>query len=1363
MRSRPASSVAWFVCLGAIALCRAEVSPADDMSPTAAVAVERPASPVEQPASAADEPAARTTVRSTDESMASAEQALHFRRVFVPESRIDDWPRGRLRYLPLHVDEFEELLQRAQRATADERAPTEAQLVRAVYKAELLDDELVGGRATLEVQSLAKQPVLLSLDPCRLAIDAPRWIADRPAESSTRQAAPKPASATVGSAGAAPAVAQRPPTAESSDNARSLSLGIGADGRLAMRVGQSGRLQFNWTLRGQHEAGAALAFALRLPRCPSNQLQLTLPADLVPTVEQAIVTPLPVVDPTVGAGNANQGAAASQPASGRWLIELGGQNLGVLRIAKRDMVHERRPLTLVRQNLIYDFSPRGLQLSADLKLDVLGEPIRQIPLDLDWPLTLVTARYGDAEIPWSEEAVPETGLGLLQFAWARVQEILDELDIRVPLSARHRRIVLQLPEPLRGAGRIVRLGAVAPLPAIGRLPSVQPATSEMLWQEGSATLLSVLPLELNELRTEGCRQTKEEALSRPAQGEAITLQYFRSDADVYVALARQPNRIEIQSGTAIDVRGTTITGRLNADVTARDGECFSLAAAVPPAWIIDSVESAPSGNVANWSIDPRSGGAARLNVSLTKAVRADRPLRLVVTGRWRRTPLGETLRADDLRMLSFQDFRIGRRVVAIRAAAPYRFQLAGAENLLRLDPDRLEAADAALLGPGVAGTVFVADSGAAALSVNIGKETPKHSGVIHIELKVDNDSLTESYMLTCRPQSAVIDRLLVYFTRPRTEALHWTMLGGRQETDGENAELIAARKLSAEAQAGIGFPAGEVWELTWRQPRSGPFEIRAARTMPLDSPTPISLAGFVEATAQHATVEIHSIAEHAPEIDNRHLKPSAIPPAPADRWPETLAALQYEPQEEAVLAATDPLPSLTIGPGKSLPDACVWLARLDSHYSAAGHSEHLGSWRIENSGRMHVSFLMPPRTTFHAAWIDGALAPTAALDAAASGRIQLDLPAGRRFTVVTLKWAAEGSPLSIVSQQTVEFPEAVDLPVLARRVNLWLPPNFRLIRGDSGRDAMSAPMPSWSERLFGPLGRATEQSPFDPLSTDDWGSLTGSLLARNPTWIQAQRIAERLSTPKGPTPSSHAPDRNTWGELLTGVQAEIAGRETDQSVPLLIDGPSLADVGILPRTLPPSVDANSDRNASILDDADLTLLVAPDAILLTTRSTASRWGGIGSTAIRSVCDPVAPGPLREQMRLAGTGNSSRFVPVETWGLPEPRHPWPTADRDPQAIDHVGWTAYRLESPGSAPVRIWLLRHDAIVALGCAVFLLSALIASRNGRHSPKAKGAVLVIATIIALTIPGSFAPIGAGIWMGIVCGWVIQLLALGD
>src|SRR5204863_2618986 len=138
--------------------------------------------------------------------------------VLVPEAQIKDWPRGNLRYLPIDAAEFERLLDHARRAGEHDLPKADAHITHATYAAELADDELVAGRAALHVSSLAKSPVLLPLDPCRLAVGATQWKPESPS---------------------APAAAE------------AVILGVGPDGKLAVRVSQSGRLEFSWTLRGQ--------------------------------------------------------------------------------------------------------------------------------------------------------------------------------------------------------------------------------------------------------------------------------------------------------------------------------------------------------------------------------------------------------------------------------------------------------------------------------------------------------------------------------------------------------------------------------------------------------------------------------------------------------------------------------------------------------------------------------------------------------------------------------------------------------------------------------------------------------------------------------------------------------------------------------------------------------------------------------------------------------------------------------------------------------------------------------------------------------------------------------------------------------
>ena len=729
----------------------------------ARVALLRAAEPGPRPADQA------SSAGGSQASPASGAVPLQFRRVFVPESQLDQFSSGGTRYLPMDKAEFERLVGQIEHAPATVAAHDGAAVVRAVYSARLSGDELTDGEAALEIRAPAGRSTSLALDPCRLVIESVQWLAaEAPAAPPAR---PVATTATV----------PQPPAA---------ILGVGADGKLALRVAGPGTLRFHWALHGSRETAGTLVLPLQLPPSPSIQLRLQLPADLVPSVEQGFVS---LLDPASGPTGQKPTAAQSKAdaASRQWRLDLGGQNQFVLRLARSEMVREHRPLTLVRQTLAYDVSARGLQLSADLNLDILGDPIRRLTLLVDEPLELVTARVRSAQVPWTVEDAGESTPGAPPGGAKGTGKSADVAGSSNPPRPATRRIVLEFSEPLQGSGRILRLGAVAPLPTRGRLPTLRPAPDGVFWQEGDATLLVSKPLELSELRLQGARQTKVEPLGAPLSGETLSFQYFRPDADVSVVFQRQTDRLEYSSGTSLDVRGNSLAGRYVADITASTGECFDLTADVAPSWIIDTVDSVPAGAIAGWRRSSNDGVPGPLLINLSKSIRPDRPLRLVVNGRWRHAPLGQRLNIDELQLAQLRQWTPTRRLVAVQLTAPLQFQMSGGEGLQRLDPSRLVAADKALLGDGAA-LAFVVDDAAADATLTIASQTPRFSGNVEFELRVHGHQLEEAYALRCSPVAAAVDRLLVQFSRERNEALQWSIDDAADRSTAIQAAEVAA-------------------------------------------------------------------------------------------------------------------------------------------------------------------------------------------------------------------------------------------------------------------------------------------------------------------------------------------------------------------------------------------------------------------------------------------------------------------------------------------------------------------------------------------------------------------------------------------
>ena len=227
--------------------------------------------------------------------------------------------------------------------------------------------------------------------------------------------------------------------------------------------------------------------------------------------------------------------------------------------------------------MTYDFTTHGVNVSAQLKVDVHQEPLRQIVVLLDVPLQPIAARYGEALVPYSLATDAATG---------RSRMVLDFSE-----------------QPIRGTNRIVQLGLLAPLPADGhwRLPSVQP--EGLFWQGGNATLVVQVPLSLGRLKLAGCRQINAAPLPTPLAGESIELQDFTPQPDVELEIAPRKERLQWGAGMSVTLSATEVKSQTVAELRASQGNRFDLEAKVPRPWIVDSVESIPAGGIDDWSIE----------------------------------------------------------------------------------------------------------------------------------------------------------------------------------------------------------------------------------------------------------------------------------------------------------------------------------------------------------------------------------------------------------------------------------------------------------------------------------------------------------------------------------------------------------------------------------------------------------------------------------------------------------------------------------------------------------------------------------------------------------------------------------------
>lgn len=270
---------------------------------------------------------------------------LRFRRILVPQDRVDQWPRPQgVAYVTVPPERFEELVDVVRSSPRIKNATIASYLSEARYEARLSGNLLVG-RALFDIVHPGEGMILVPLDPLGVAIQKAQWVGD-PAE---------------------PAV-----------------LGLDADGHLEVLVEHPGQLELEWTLQAESSLAGKQQFNLDVARCPSSSLQVTLPE---------------TARPQLGAAGIIVSSTPTAPGEVTWQMKLAAQRQAVLEILSAEAAHARPPA--LRQTTEYTLSPRGIELTTRLTVDALDEPLKRIALEMDEGLRIVSAVQGSVQVPWS--------------------------------------------------------------------------------------------------------------------------------------------------------------------------------------------------------------------------------------------------------------------------------------------------------------------------------------------------------------------------------------------------------------------------------------------------------------------------------------------------------------------------------------------------------------------------------------------------------------------------------------------------------------------------------------------------------------------------------------------------------------------------------------------------------------------------------------------------------------------------------------------------------------------------------------------------------------------------------------------------
>lgn len=1180
-----------------------------------------------------------------------AEKALEYRRYFVPSDRPQDWPRRDVKYIPVDRQEFDRLIDAAGSAPRGRLAANTSAATRAQYRATLGEHDALRGEARLEIPYTGDTVQLATLNPFGLALSGARW-----------------------------------------DDGTAVTLGGNNSGKLAVVVDRRGTLVLDWSLRGRRDSSGSLLFAFEVPAAAVCRLDLDLPGSLVASMAEGLAT---------GDDDGRR--------QGKWRFELGGRTRALLKLDAKEGPGRPRRLALLHEKTTYRLSPGGLDVAAQLKLDVHRDPLRRLELDLEPHLRVVSVQYGGLELAWSSPPgtlAGETG------------------------------IVVDFPEPLLGTGKVVTVTALAPL-VVGpawKLPRLR--VRDVTWQEGDMTLLVPAPLALDALLPRGCRQTRVSQLSGVASGDSIELQLFSADASAEVQVSRRRQQGVLASGTTLRIAAEWMRGEFRGSFGSSAGETFLLRADITADWQIETVTADRPGAIASWSVN-RTARPSLLIVHLAQPVTAPQPLLLTVTGR-RAMPAERRFSSAMLKMLDFHEVAGGRRLVALEAGGGQRISLDGADRPRLEQRSELTDLERGLLAPTHSDVIFQVDADRPDWHVALQRQTPRYTCDLRVTAEVVGPRLIESYRIQCRPDGASVDQMLVAFSQPREETVRFSA--------GGLAGTIVAERLDEPRQAARGLPqAGEVWLVRLPQAVDRPFDLRASRTVAFTKELAPALISLPDAANQQGTIEIRCGPEPPLLESAARLEPVPSHPPAEGESAVVRAAFRYHPLDELGNAPAA-LVLRPWNPSNQPALASVWRLRLESCYGLAGESHHRAVFDIENDGRPQCAIRLPAGAERLRAQVDG----TVVEDLLAGGELTVALPPMRQFPCVVVEFSFQGSPLGLLPSCRAMWP-AIDLPVTSREWIVSAPGQFRpLIWTSSGTGR--------PRRLLGSLIKEPGKPPFDPTSLADWRKLLGTVRDETPVTRRATRLLQAM----GATLCAGDPPPDTLGSLLLQCAAaqpvEFKSLQIDSRALAALDvGPSsplVADSNVAAPDRHPEAEVVEAIAAQQLLSLGVALLIDGDEVALT-----SRWSA------ESAGQPLDGGRsvvFTSAQRSSGfpSSDASPLLSLSAWHA-QPETLWGKRIAAFGGFLSSGdFDTYRIDSGDRAEASIRWVRHDMVIA---AALALAALFMAGGGwliRRRPVLLPMIIGLAAFAASWIPPALLPLASGALAGsIVAGvwWLLQ------
>lgn len=802
------------------------------------------------------------------------------------------------------------------------------------------------------------------------------------------------------------------------------SLGLTTGNRLALIVERSGELHVDFVLRGTARDTGEMDFRLAIPPAAATEWEIEGPASQRISVKGGMPT----------------AEASGTPDTQRWRVELPPGETLQLTSARSDIAESQR-VELTLQKTTYLLATNGVEVIAELQLRADAGLPREIQVQLDPELNFVSAQSKAQSLVWERQS-----------------------------PANDQRVTLQLPADDATNSTTVRLAAWCPLRAgvNWSLPRLRLADAD--WRDGQVDVMIPEPLGLTEVvSANGMRQSRVGQLAAPLTGDSLTFDCFSPEARLELRVDPREPTLRVVSGTAVEVGPRETTARLTCDLEAQGGEVFKLVGRIAPGWLIDDVISTPEDVVREFERDPQNN--TLFTVHLQQALKPRESLRLVVNARRTNPRSGDSTPVALLAPVQWTQAARNREFFSLRSSGELQWRLDAADAAAAITRDYLTARERELLNVVSEETLLELVDDNAGARAFIEPRPHAFRAEALAEFLVEPDALVERYTLQCVPEQGAVDTFLVRVSPRRDAPLTWKC---------EAAIPVAATAERVENGAPptdeIG-PTVETWQVRLWPPQTGPFRMLAERRGRWDERASLGLVELPDAVSKYGTARIRA-DEGLPLTVTAH-GPTPVMFRDDASTPPIRAEYRFDPARDVNRGGESALEISVQQRSPATHGVILRSETIDMQLTPDGEWHVRADYALDVSVASTWSVQLPPDAVLLRVR-RGAETPTFHRNGRA---LNVDLAARDPRGEATIEYCVKRTADLAADELMPPLPEWRDA-MHPRTWQLRLPSDYELVRVAAPWQCEQVAAGDWQTRLFGPLARTGDKTPFLPWRTE---------------------------------------------------------------------------------------------------------------------------------------------------------------------------------------------------------------------------------------------------------------------------------------